>query len=215
MVRQQELCSMRLCTLVLVRHGHVYDNDCAAGSRLLGWTDPPLSLRGRQQAERVARHLATEPPSAALYASPLRRAWTTAGAIGAALGLRPRRRVALREIACGSLDGLPLAEVQTRHPILWRRNLAQADDEFAWPGGESYRGFRERIIRGVTSLAEEHLGERIVLVTHAGVISQLLGALYGESAARWSAFRVGNASVTELNWYGGGGGLVRYDVRAA
>jgi len=121
----------------------------------------------------------------------------------------------LREIACGSLDGLPLAEVQARHPALWRRNLAQVDENFTWPGGESYRGFRRRVVRAVTMLAAAHLGERIVVVTHAGAISQLLGALHAESPARWEAFRVGNGSVTELHWQGYQAALVRYNLRAA
>jgi broad specificity phosphatase PhoE len=203
-------------TIVLVRHGHVADNDADSQSRLLGWTDPPLSPHGRTQARAVAELLAGEPPCSAIYASPLRRAWDTATTVGVALRVGPRRYDGLREICCGWLDGLPLADIRASFPALWHRNLAQADDRFAWPGGESYRDFRLRVLQGIRALANAHLGERIVLVTHAGVITQLLGALYGESAARWESFRVANASVSELRWpLSGGGELVRFNVGAA
>jgi broad specificity phosphatase PhoE len=203
---------MSATTLLLVRHGHVADNDLNGHSRLLGWTDSPLSRIGRAQAAAVAAMLAAESRCAAVYASPLRRAWDTARTVGAALDLRPRQRSALREIGCGVLDGLPLVEVRTRFPTLWRRNLAQTDDTFAWPSGESYREFRSRVLQAVQALASAHVGERIVLVTHAGVITQLLGALHGAPAARWESFRVANASVSELHWSGDTGELVRFDV---
>ena len=61
-------------TLVLVRHGHVADNDCGTGARLCGWTDPPLSPLACAQALRLRARLAAEPPFAAAYTSPLRRA---------------------------------------------------------------------------------------------------------------------------------------------
>jgi broad specificity phosphatase PhoE len=160
--------------------------------------------------------LAGESPCTAIYASPLRRAWDTATAAGVALGVQPRRYDGLREICCGWLDGLQLADIRARFPTLWHRNLAQTDDRFAWPGGESYRAFRLRVVQAISTLASAHVGERIVLVTHAGVITQLLGALYGESAARWDAFRVANASVSELRWSRGRRSeLVRFNVAAA
>jgi broad specificity phosphatase PhoE len=199
---------MRFSTLVFVRHAHVADNDPAAGARLIGWFDPPLSRRGWAQVERLCARLEGAPRPTALYTSPLRRARSMAHVIGGRLGLVPRPFDLLREIHCGRLEGVPLAEVQQRYPILWRANLRQLDDGFQWPGGESYGDFRRRVLRAVSAIAAEHRGERVMIVTHAGVISQVLGALGGIRAACWEAFRPNNTSLTVVQW-GDGAGRVR------
>jgi broad specificity phosphatase PhoE len=117
----------------------------------------------------------------------------------------------LQEIDCGVLDGLPLEDVKQRFPLLWERNLRQQDEHFRWPGGESYHEFRCRCLRAVRLLARRHAGARVAVVTHAGVISQILGTIAGTSAAQWERFRPGNAAVTELEWRKGSATLVRFD----
>jgi broad specificity phosphatase PhoE len=200
-------------TLVLVRHGHTKDNDSGSGARLCGWTDPPLSSLGWAQVLRLRAHLAAERGFTAVYASPLRRARDTAEVLARRLQVRLHTCAGLREIGCGVLDGWPLEEVRRSYAQLWRRNLAQTDEAFGWPGGESYRAFRSRCLATIRGIAAAHPGERVLVVTHAGVISQIMGALAGTSAARWEAFRAGNASITELRWCGTGGAVVRFDVR--
>ena len=200
-------------TLVLIRHGHVADNDAGEHARLCGWTDPPLSPLGRWQVEALQAQLARGPAAAAVYASPLLRARDTAHAVADALALPLRLRRSLREIGCGAVDGWPLGQVQRRYPELWAANLAQTDAAFHWPQGESYQAFRARTLRVVGRIAAAHPGERVVVVTHTGVITQLLGVLHGTSAARWDAFRVGNASITELRWHHWPRVLLRFDDR--
>jgi broad specificity phosphatase PhoE len=192
-------------TLLLIRHGHTPDNTPGAGARLLGWTDAPLGDTGREQVHLLcARMLAEREVPAALYTSPLRRALDTARLLGDALDVRPRLRAGLREIHCGALDGLPVERVRREHAVLWRRNQAQEDDSFRWPGGESYAEFRARCLAAVGRIAAAHPGGRVAVVTHAGVITQVLGALHGIPAARWGAFRAGNASLTVVRWPAGG-----------
>ena len=178
------------------------DNDAGADARLCGWTDPPLSHLGRAQVAHLCERLAGEPPAEALYASPLLRARSTAQAIACALGIPVLVRGGLREINCGVLDGRPIRDVRRRYPALWRRNMEQTDSGFAWPGGESYAAFRERCLGAVGRIAAAHPGGRVLVVTHAGVITQVVGALHGAGPAEWGKFRVGNASVTEVEWWG-------------
>ena len=200
-------------TLVLLRHGHVTDNDPGEHARLCGWTDPPLSPLGLGQAHALRAQIGREPAAVAVYASPLRRARDTAQTVADALALPLRLRRSLREIGCGVVDGWPLWRVQQCYPELWAANLAQVDAAFRWPGGESYRSFRARALRAVGRILAAHPGERVIVVTHTGVITQVLGALAGTSAARWDAFRVGNASITELRWQHGRSSLLRFDDR--
>ena len=199
-----------LTTLLLVRHGHAEECDPPEG-RLCGWYDAPLSWRGREEGDKLAAALRSQPRPTALYTSPLRRARETAEILGGVFHLLPVSVPDLREISCGELDGLPLREVQQRHPEIWQRNLQQDDDYFRWPGGESCLEFRARVLRAAAGIAASHRGERVIVVTHTGVVTQLIGAVEGLSAATWDAFRPAHASLTELLWADGAVRVVRFN----
>jgi broad specificity phosphatase PhoE len=121
-----------------------------------------------------------------------------------------QRYAGLQEIDCGVLDGMRLEHVKRSYPDLWQANQLQSDDNFRWPGGESYRDFRFRCLRAVRTLTRKHPRGRIALVTHAGVISQLVGFLMGASPALWECYRVGNTALTEMDWERSGARLVRF-----
>ena len=182
--------------------------------RMSGWTDLPLTEHGRYQAELLRRRLEAGAPFAAIYTSPLWRARDTALELYEA-GLGPLLvHEGLREIHCGEVDGRPVDEVQRHFPQHWEANLRQEDEDFRWPGGESYREFRERCLRTLRAIAAAHPGECVAVVTHAGLISQVLGALHGLSPARWEPFRPDNTALTELDWCGEHGALVRFDDKS-
>jgi broad specificity phosphatase PhoE len=165
-----------------------------------GWTDLPLNGVGRIQAERLGRRFRDEPPVAALYSSPLSRARDTAAQIVHASAAPVEIVADLKEINCGEVDGAPIAVVVKLHAPLWKRNLRQEDDNFRWPGGESYRELRERSLRALRDIAAAHKGERVAVVTHCGVVTQIVGALHGYRPARWDVFRPQNTSLTILRW---------------
>ena len=200
-------------SLVLIRHAQAADRDAHGVLRLSGQVDLPLTQHGRGQADALRQLAPSLGPVDALYTSTLRRARETARPLAEALGVDVRRWRSLREISCGQLDGLSITEVRTNYPDLWDANLAQADDDFCWPGGETYRSFRRRVMRAVRRIIRTHPGGRVVIVTHAGVISQVLGTLADEPASRWERFRPGTASLTEVSWRGTTGTLVRFDVQ--
>jgi alpha-ribazole phosphatase/probable phosphoglycerate mutase len=180
---------------------------------MAGWADVPLSPAGRAQIERLTRYLARGPRFDAIYSSPLSRAGDTAQALAAA-GLGPLHfHEGLKEINCGEVDGMPVGRVQRAFPELWEENRRQVREDFRWPGGESYREFRNRCLAAVTRIASDHPGGHVALVTHAGVISQIMGFVAGLSAARWEAFRPGNASISEFAWRGSFGVVISFDRR--
>jgi broad specificity phosphatase PhoE len=197
--------------LILIRHGHTAGNS-SGGLRMSGWTDTSLSDRGRLQVACLVRRTSSEPASV-VYASPLLRAQETARPVAAAAGAELRLEPDLREIHCGEVDGWLVAEVQRLHSGLWEANLRQDDDGFRWPGGESYRELRERSLGAVRRIAAAHPGERVLVVTHAGVISQIVGCLRGIGPACWERYRPENCSLTELDWEGETGRVVSYDDR--
>lgn len=200
-------------SFALVRHGHTAANGGPSGMRLSGWTDTPLSHEGEREALRVAERLRDEPPFAALYASPLQRAVRTAERISEALRLPVRLEPGLREIFCGRVDGRSVEHVRAQHADAWSRNAEERHEDFRWPGGESYREYRARCLRTVRWIAARHRCERVLLVTHAGFISQVLGWATGLGCARWSAYRPANASVSRVEWAGGSARVLAFDER--
>ena len=179
-----------------------------------GQTDLPPSVMGEREVECLAALLRHEPPFDALYASPLSRAVRTAEALLRA-GVAPwvRLRDDLKEIDCGAVDGLPIEDVQRVYAKDWLANVRQDDDDFRWPGGESYRELRGRVQRAMTKLAALHPNQRVAVVTHAGVINQVLGSICGLPAAKWEPYRPANVSLTEVEWSGDRGILVAFDRR--
>lgn len=186
-------------TLVLIRHA-----ESDARQRLCGSFDAPLSAAGRAQVERLCRRAAARSRPAALYASTLTRARDVAVALASLWHIEPALDDAVREIHCGTFEGMHLHEIQRQYPELWARNEAQADDDFAWPGGESYAAFRARTIAGISRIASRHPGQRVAIVTHAGVISQVLGTIKGRPAAAWEHDRPQPLTATEVAWANGG-----------
>ncbi len=200
--------------VVLIRHGQPLNHCEGEPERMSGWTDFPLSDEGRRQAASLARRLEAERARfTALYASPLQRAADTARAIAGRCDANIELVDDLREIGCGCVDGMPIPEVQRDYADCWHANLLQNDEDFRWPGGESYRELRERCLRSLCTLAARHAGHRIALVTHAGVISQVIGHMNGLTPARWECFRPGHCSVTEVEWAGRSGRLLTFDDR--
>jgi broad specificity phosphatase PhoE len=196
----------------LVRHAAI---ECGRnGSNLLcGLYDAPVSAAGRAQIDHLRRRLEPE-GFAAGYSSPLRRAVETAAAAPASLQGRVRLLQSLAEIHCGAFEGLPLDRLRAEHPDLWRSNESQSDEDFRWPGGESYRRFRRRVLRMIRAIAARHAGGRVLIFTHAGVVNQILGSVAGQSAARWSTFRPANTALTGVLWSGNAGEVIRFDDRS-
>src|SRR4030042_588396 len=97
---------------LLIRHGESEGN---REWRLQGQREYPNTERGRCQTEALSRRLARR-QVAAVYSSPLRRAWDTANAIATALGLEVRALPAVQEYDFGELSGLTWREIHERAP---------------------------------------------------------------------------------------------------
>jgi probable phosphoglycerate mutase len=186
--------------LILVRHGQTAGNGVFLDLLISGWADLPLTEVGIRQVVLLRQRFDSELAIDALYCSPLHRARATAALLFPHAGRRVRLHDDLREINCGEVDGLPVSYVKTKYAKDWERSLQQDDEHFRWPGGESYRELRTRALGALDQIAARHPGERVLVVTHASVISQTIGALYGLSPGSWESFRPHNTSLTHLRW---------------
>jgi probable phosphoglycerate mutase len=180
-------------TIFLARHG---ETDWNRDNRFQGHADPPLNETGRAQASELSAALADE-PLAAVYSSPLRRAFETAEIVAAPHGLEPVPVDALREVDVGSWQGLTRAEVEERFPEHYARWL---DYEAGWEDGESYEEMGRRVIAALLELAAAHEGERILAVSHGGPVRAAYALADGitHSEARQRGPVVANAFVAEF-----------------
>ena len=105
--------------LLLVRHGETIAN---REYRYIGARNEPLSAQGQMQATQLAEALSVL-PVAAVYSSPLHRAYGTALAIAARHALEVQRVADLRECDFGTWEGLTRAEAMSRSPEDARRLL--------------------------------------------------------------------------------------------
>lgn len=189
--------------IVLIRHASI-----DTGARLCGSLDLPLSPAGRREVQALVRRPGRRAAPDALFTSTLSRAREVAVALGRAWALRPEAADWAREIHCGNVEGMPLQQLQRTFPDLWARNEAQTDEMFAWPGGETYAQFRARVLAGLEATAAAHAGKRVAIVTHAGVISQVLGVVRGRPASAWAPDRPHPLTATEIGWQNGAPGAV-------
>jgi broad specificity phosphatase PhoE len=184
--------------IMLLRHGESEGN---AQGRMQGRLDFPLSSLGREQAARAGAFIAASGLElAAVYSSPLKRAFETA-AIVAACGVRPEPVVDedLPEIGAGAIEGLNEAEIRAAYPRFMERPLTHTGD-FGDYGGESYDDVQARVRRLWARLQARHRepGERVLLVGHGGFHYQLTKALLCEPVPRVCILRFGNCTVSLL-----------------
>ncbi len=178
--------------LTLVRHGETPANLDGVWH---GSTDTLLTERGRAQAERVGAYIGeTYPESSALYASPRTRTLDTAAPIAQALGLEVQVEPGLAEYDLGEWEGRSYRELAETEK-LWERMKTEPD--FAPSGGESPIQVRDRMAEALRRIDATHPDERIVVVTHGGALSLVLGDLLDGDYSNWHRIMT-NAAVSEL-----------------
>ena len=193
-------------TLLLVRHGQARN---APGT---SYENAPLSALGRSQAAAAAQACAELRPDA-VYASSAPRARATAEQVGGATGLPVTVDERLIEYRFGSITDPNLTMEQLRE---------RRDDLLAWhpdhklaPDGETIREFGERVMAVTDEIVARHVGERVVVVSHAGTIDVTMRWAIGIAAGTpvLHDFPIANASISELiHWPHGrmAGGAPRY-----
>jgi alpha-ribazole phosphatase len=181
----------------LVRHGQTLWN---AEGRYQGRIDSALSPLGRSQAARLARALAAA-PFAAVYSSPLVRAWDTALVIAASHRLSVVPVEELREIALGAWEGLTEEEITRRFGDVVARR--RRDPERVVPeGGESLAQVQARAMRAMEGILARHDDGTIAVVAHGAVNKMiLLSALNAPLSSYWR-IRQDNAGISIVDVIG-------------
>jgi probable phosphoglycerate mutase len=113
-----------------------------------------------------------------LVTSDLQRARETAAAVERATGCQPASDAGWRERGMGRLQGLQTRELFERHPQLSLKHSGKAAAQRAPEGGETLSETRERVLEAWDRLrADLRADETVIVVSHSGPISLLLGHL--------------------------------------
>ncbi|HEV2975525.1 MAG TPA: histidine phosphatase family protein [Solirubrobacteraceae bacterium] len=173
----------------LARHGRTaYNHE----GRFQGQQAVPLDALGREQARELAERTASY-GFAALWCSPLLRARETADAVAAKIGLEPREDARLMETDAGDWTNRSFEEVIAETPELFAA-FADADPDFAFPGGESFLQQEERVGAALGDVEGGPLPA--LVVCHGMVIRAALSVRIG----RWLPYgqRVPNGAIVPL-----------------
>jgi broad specificity phosphatase PhoE len=161
--------------LLAIRHGITQWN---ADHRWQGWADIPLSEIGRRQVAVAAHSLAFalrhEKREIRIVSSDLKRAYQTAEAFAAKLGiLNIEVDEGLRERHAGEWSGKTTDEIERKWPGMLDAWRAGSVDRL--PEGEYEHEFRERIGASLNraAMSAKHDNALAILVSHGGVIRTL------------------------------------------
>ncbi len=185
--------------ILLIRHG---ETDWNRVRRMQGHIDIGLNSHGRLQAQALAKALAGEPP-AAIYASDLQRARDTAQAVADIHGMSVHIEIALRERCYGAFEGLRYDDISQHFPEAFAQWRAR-DPHARFPSGEreaeTAHEFYLRSVAAVLTLAKRHPGEKILVLTHGGVLDSLYRAAQDMSLQAERNFEIKNAAINRLQW---------------
>jgi 2,3-bisphosphoglycerate-dependent phosphoglycerate mutase len=163
-----------MAKLVLIRHGESQWN---LENRFTGWTDVPLTEKGREEARRGGEHLRGIHFDKA-YTSVLQRAIETLEIVLKVIGqenIPVERDQALNERHYGDLQGLNKAETAEKYGKeqvhIWRRSY-----DVAPPGGESLKDTATRMLPYYESRIAPDLraGKNILVSAHGNSLRSMV-----------------------------------------
>lgn len=189
-----------MTTLIIVRHGQSMAN---LEDLFAGYTDTPLSPLGEKQAGMTAEYILKNYKIDKIYASDLKRAYTTAKPVADALKLPINKNSDLREINGGLWEKVPFKNLALEYPEEYKTWCDDIGNSVC-PEGESVKEVEERVRRVAEKIVSENNGKTVLIATHATVVKifQLIAhdvPLSHLHSIPW----VSNASVTEIEYKAG------------
>lgn len=198
--------------IVLARHA---ESIWHAENRYTGISDVPITPRGREQADRLARWAVTAALDA-VWSSDLLRARATAEPVAAAMGLPVHIDSRLREVDFGRAEGRTSGQLAAAEPQNWE---AFELDPVAnhHPDGEHPHDAAQRFTRCLQEIAEARPAGRILVVAHSTAIRLALCSYLGIPLHRYRTVfpALGSCSLTEIRLGGKHPALLSYNVMAS
>lgn len=194
--------------LFLLRHGETAWN---LQHRYLGHTDKPLNAQGKAQARRVVQAF-SQVPLDMVITSPLRRASEIAQLVAEDHHLEPVADDRIREFSFGIFEGLTFEEARQKHPQQfddWLNDYEKPPDQ-----GEKLTSLYARTRLFLQEMRQDHVGKKILVVSHGGPLRELIRQTLGLSIDRHWWFMVNLAAICEIRYFPNSAVVVRLNDTA-
>ena len=182
-----------MTTIDLIRHGETASN---ASGRFRGTLDLPLTERGLEQADALARLLKRQRYSA-YYSSPLTRARQTLQPLcdthRTQMTVDPR----LDNLQLPLWEGKSYEEVKRRWPEAYQQWLT-APETMNLGGHENLTDVGNRALALLDEIVSRYEGQQIVLCSHRSVLKPLLSLALGIQGQWFWRLNLDTGSVTRL-----------------
>jgi alpha-ribazole phosphatase len=183
----ESLMRKTITTIGLLRHG-----ETVGSPRFCGAMDDPLTELGWAQLREAVKREGVEWQR--VISSPLSRCADFARDLGEQLALPVALDERLREMHFGDWEGRSAAELMTTDAealsLFWDDPVSNTP-----AGAEPLLVFQARVLAAWRDILARHPGERILLLSHGGVVRTLLCHLREHPVARLLEFDVRHASM--------------------
>ena len=186
---------MKETEIILIRHGETEWN---SQKRMQGHSNSDLSEVGRGQIQELGE-LMKNVSFDHIYSSDSLRARQTAEAITQYSGHTLQFDQRIREKNLGVFEGLTSTEAKERHPEVYRL-FKTAGANYVIDEGESTQQLLERALEFSEEIRLRHPQERVVMVTHGGVVRVLMKHALGLSIDAPTRFIIKNTGIFGLIW---------------
>lgn len=180
----------------LLRHGR-----CEGGEIFRGSTDVQLTPDG-WDAMTQRLNAWPELPWQRVISSPLQRCQLFGRALAERLSKPFAVEPDLREMHFGTWDGRGINEIwenDAEHVSRWREDPAL----YTPPEAEPFAAFAERVDAVMARIVERHSNERLLVVTHGGILRLLLTRALGLPSSQIQAMNIPYAGLVRLRWTSG------------
>ena len=186
---------MKETEIILIRHGETEWN---SQKRMQGHSNSDLSEVGMGQIQALGE-LMKNVSFDHIYSSDSLRARQTAEAITQYSGHTLQFDQRIREKNLGVFEGLTSTEAKERHPEIYRL-FKTAGANYVIDEGESTQQLLERALEFIEEIRLRHPQERVVMVTHGGVVRVLMKHALGLSIDAPTRFIIKNTGIFGLIW---------------
>lgn len=180
--------------VIMVRHG---ETDWNVACKFLGSADRVLTEKGRRQAG-YARDALKDERIDVIYSSPMKRAYETGEIIRGDRELDIITLAGLREIDCGSWEGLTGKEVEKKYPgqiFLW----GNQPEKLVIEGGETFQEVQDRIVSAFWEIINENRGKTILITSHMVCLTLLMLKFDGKQIKdMWNVKPLANSALNIL-----------------
>jgi alpha-ribazole phosphatase len=182
-------------TIDLIRHG-----EPVGGRKYRGQIDDPLSEKGwAQMREAVADHN----PWDVIISSTLSRCIEFAHELGQRHAIEVKAEPRLMEIGFGKWEGRTVSELIQEDADQVYRFLTDPLNNTP-PGAETLYEFEARIIGAWNDVLQQHAGQHVLLVGHAGMMRMIIRHVLDMPLERIFHIQVANAAITRIRVEGAG-----------